>query len=142
MSTSRKRRCRRPAGAGSPRSRSWPRSSTSSKGSARPSGGAFARFAASGHEQAKAFLWRVRALDAHDPAFVHDRDAVGQGAHLVEFGGHEEHRRASVALLHDPAVDELDRADVHAALRLSRQKNLWFAPHLPGDDDLLLIAAG
>src|ERR1700704_6328686 len=38
-------------------------------------------------------------------------------------------------------MDELDGSDVHTARRLRRQKHLWVACHLTGDDDLLLVAA-
>ena len=42
----------------------------------------------------------------------------------------------------EPRVDELDRADVDAARRLRGEQHLKVAPHLAGDDDLLLVAAG
>ena len=62
---------------------------------------------------------RLLALhDADDLASLHDRDAVADGEDLVELGAHDEDRRPCVALLDDPLVDVLDRADVEAAGRL------------------------
>src|SRR4029077_4269115 len=46
-----------------------------------------------------------------------------------------------VTLLHEPAVDKLDRADVEAAGRLGRDEHLRVACHLACDDDLLLVPA-
>src|SRR5215467_2464644 len=46
-----------------------------------------------------------------------------------------------VALGDDPAVHELDRADVQAAGWLAGDQHLVLAADLPGQDDLLLVAA-
>ena len=48
---------------------------------------------------------------------------------------------AVVALLDDPAVHELDRPDVEASGGLAGDQHLVLAPDLPGQDDLLLVAA-
>ena len=62
--------------------------------------------------------------------------------HLVQLAGDHQHGGADVPLVHDPAVDELDRADVHAAGGLGGDEELERPGHLPGHDDLLLVAAG
>ena len=48
---------------------------------------------------------------------------------------------ALVALVHEPPVDKLRRADVQPARRLRSDEELRFARDLPGDDDLLLVPA-
>ena len=75
------------------------------------------------------------------PGPLHDRDAVADGEHLVELGADDEDRGPLVALLHDPLVDVLDRADVEAAGGLRGDDELERARELAGDDDLLLVAA-
>ena len=97
---------------------------------------------AAGHQPPELGGGHVRVAEAGDPALVHDRDPVGQRVDLVELGGDDDHGDAVVALLDDPAVHELDRPDVEAAGRLARDQHLVLAPDLPGQDDLLLVAAG
>ena len=87
-----------------------------------------------GHQQADLLAWRVRRDDRDDPAAVHDRDPVGERHDLVQFAGDQQHGGAVVALVHDPAVDELDRADVHAAGRLRGDEQLQRPGHLAGHD--------
>ena len=53
--------------------------------------------------------------------------------HLVELGGDDQHRRAPVALLDDPPVHVLDRADVQAARRLGGDQQLDRPGQLAGD---------
>jgi hypothetical protein len=60
----------------------------------------------------------ARVDDAHDPAPVHDGDAVTQGEHLVELRRDDQDCCALVSLGDDPFVDVLDRADVEATGRL------------------------
>ena len=60
---------------------------------------------------------------------------------LVELERDEQHRPALVALLDQPAVDELDRADVEPARRLGGDQHAWVAVDLAGEDHLLLVAA-
>src|SRR5581483_1084139 len=61
--------------------------------------------------------------------------------HLVELERDEEDRPPLVALLDQPAVDELDRADVEAARRLRGDQHLRVAIDLAREDHLLLVAA-
>ena len=94
------------------------------------------------HQQAE-FLHRHRGRpEAGDPALVHDRDPVRERVDLVQLGRDDEHGHAVVALLHDAAVHELDRADVEATGRLAGHQHLVLPPEFPGQDDLLLVAAG
>ena len=84
-----------------------------------------------------------RRIDlGHDPPVEHDQQPVGERHHLVEFGRHDQHRGAVVALFDDAGVDVLDRADVDAAGRLGGDDEVDVATELPGDDHLLLVAAG
>ena len=78
----------------------------------------------------------------HDPSPAHDQQAVGERRHLLELGGDEQDGAAGVAQLDQPAVDELDAADVHAARRLRHQQELRRQRQLAAEDQLLLIAAG
>ena len=48
---------------------------------------------------------------------------------------------AAVAFGDQPPVNKLDGTDVDAAGRLGRQQHARLGRHLPGDDDLLLVAA-
>ena len=75
-----------------------------------------------GHHQTEHVARRRRRHDADDPPAVHDQDPVREREHLVQLRRHDDHRRAVVALLDDPGVHELDRADVHAAGRLGRDE--------------------
>src|SRR5699024_8486953 len=70
---------------------------------------------AAGHPQAQHVTVLVPGDDAQDLAAVHHGDAVGELGDLVQLGGDDHHRGALVPLVEDPAVQELDRADVHAA---------------------------
>ena len=72
---------------------------------------------------------------------VHDGDAVADGDDLLELGAHDEDGGPSVALLDDPLVDVLDRADVEPTRRLRRDDELHRPRELARDDDLLLVAA-
>ena len=76
-----------------------------------------------------------------DPALVDDEDAVGEREHLLELERDEQHGASLVALLDEPAVHELDRADVEPARRLRRDQDTRVARHLARDHDLLLVAA-
>ena len=78
---------------------------------------------------------------ADDPPLVDDEDAVGEREDLLELERDEQDRAPLVALLDEPAVDELDRADVEAARGLGGQQDARVALDLAGDDDLLLVAA-
>ena len=60
---------------------------------------------------------------------------------LLELERDEQHAAALVALLDEPAVHELDRADVEAARRLRRDQHLRVAVDLAREHDLLLVAA-
>src|SRR6516164_8798845 len=97
---------------------------------------------AAGHQQAEVLLGDGGRAEGNDLALVHDGDAVGQGVDLVELGRDDHHRHALVPLGDQALVYKLDRADVEAAGRLADDHQLDVAAHLPGDHDLLLIAAG
>ena len=79
----------------------------------------------------------------HDPALVHDEDAVGRARGPPRVRGSRAgppcraSRSARIC-----AVHELDRADVEPARRLRGDEQLRIAPDLARDDDLLLVAAG
>ena len=83
---------------------------------------------------------RLRHL-ADDAPVVHDQDAVRERQDLVELDRDQEDRLAGVAEGHQPAVDELDGADVHAARRLADQQQIRVPVELPREHDLLLVAA-
>ena len=82
-----------------------------------------------------------RRVLADDLALVDDEDAVGERQHLLELERDEQDRAPLVALLDEPPVQVLDRADVEAARRLRRDQHLRVARDLARDDDLLLVAA-
>jgi len=69
------------------------------------------------------------------------QDPVGQGQDLVQLAGHDQDGGAVVALLDDAAVDVLDRSDVDPTCGLRGDDQLGLAGELPGDDQLLLVAA-
>src|SRR5215469_1234599 len=94
-----------------------------------------------GHHESELIFRDVGRAEADEPALVHHRDPVGEGVDLVELGGHDDYRRPFIPLRDDLLVYELDRADVQASGRLAGQQQLDLAPHLPGDDDLLLVPA-
>ena len=79
---------------------------------------------------------------AGDPAAAHDEDAVREGEDLLELDRDDQDRDAGVAQRDEPAVDELDRADVDAARRLADDQHLRAALDLARQHDLLLVAAG
>ena len=56
--------------------------------------------------------------------------------------GREQDRPPGVAVLDDPSVDELDRADVDAPRRLLDDEQRGLVGELAGDEDLLQVAAG
>ncbi len=97
--------------------------------------------AAAGHRDAELLLGRGRRELADDLALVHDEDPVGEREDLLELERDEQDRAALVALLDQPAVDELDRADVEAARRLGGDQDLRVAVDLAREHDLLLVAA-
>src|SRR5699024_12191585 len=53
---------------------------------------------------------------------------------LVQLGGDDHHRGALVPLVEDPAVQELDRADVHAAGGLRSDQQRQLAVQRPSQD--------
>ena len=69
-------------------------------------------------------------------------DPVRERVHLVELGRDDEHGHALVPLGDDLLVDELDGPHVHPAGGLGGEEELEGPGELPGDDDLLLVAAG
>ena len=71
-----------------------------------------------------------------------DEDAVGERQNLIELERDEEDGSTLVALLDEPVVDELDRADVEPSRRLARHQDSGVTCDLAGDHDLLLVAAG
>src|SRR5215211_8274590 len=98
-------------------------------------------FRPAGHREAELLRGDVRPVLAYDPALVDDEDAVGERQDLFQLQRDEQDRAALVALLDEPAMDELDRADVEPARRLGGQQDARIALDLAGDDHLLLIAA-
>src|SRR5262249_38749014 len=96
---------------------------------------------AAGHREAELFLGRGRRELADDPARVDHEDAVGEREDLLELERDEEHGTTGVALLDEPAVNELDRADIEAARRLCGDEHPRLAVDLAREDDLLLVAA-
>ena len=80
--------------------------------------------------------------DRHDLPAIHDGDPVTQLEDLVELGRDEQHGRTRIPLLDRLAMDELDAADVEPARGLVEDEETEVAVELPGDDDLLLVAAG
>ena len=59
---------------------------------------------------------------------VHHRDAIGERQHLGQLGRHEQNRLARLTRGSQSRVNELDRADVHAARRLRREQHREVAP--------------
>src|SRR5688572_12010606 len=98
-------------------------------------------FLDAGHEQTDLALVRFRIALADDAAAAHDEDAVGKRAHLVELDGYKQDRLARVAHGEELTVDELDRADIDAARRLSDEEHGGISLELAREHDLLLIAA-
>ena len=82
-----------------------------------------------------------RRVLADDLAFVHDEDPVRERQDLVQLERDEQHGAPLVALLDEPPVDELDRADVEAARRLRGEQHARVAADLAREHDLLLVAA-
>ena len=96
----------------------------------------------SGHQPSEFLGRHGRRPYTGDLAFVHDGDPVRERVNLVEFGGDDEYGHAVVALLDDAAVHELDRAHVEPAGRLAGDEHLVLTREFPGQDHLLLVAAG
>ena len=95
------------------------------------------------HHQSHFFNCRLGRLDdAHDLAFVHDRNAIGELQNLFQLGGYEQNADAVIALIHDVLVDILDRADVQATRRMHCDQQFRLSADFTRDDHLLLIAAG
>ena len=84
---------------------------------------------------------RRRRELADDLALVDDENPVGEREDLLELERDEQDPAPLVALLDEPPVDELDRADVEAARRLRGDQHLRVAVDLAGEHDLLLVAA-
>src|SRR5438477_12846603 len=76
------------------------------------------RLPPAGHRDPQLLLSRVRRVLADDLSLVDDEDPVGQRENLFELERDEQHTDARVALLDQPPVHELDRADVETARRL------------------------
>src|SRR5207237_9337316 len=93
-----------------------------------------------GHGHAELLLGRGRRELAHDLAFDHDEDPVGQRDNLLELERDEQDSSTLVSLLDQAAVDELDRPDVESPRRLGRHQGARIPVDLPGEDDLLLVA--
>ena len=83
----------------------------------------------------------IALQDADDLPAVHHGDAIADGDDLLELGADDEDGGTGIALLDDPLVDVLDRADVETARRLRRDDQLDRPRELARDDDLLLVAA-
>src|SRR4029450_12861914 len=95
-----------------------------------------------GHQEAERMVVGGGAGHVRDDAaVVHDEDPVGQGKDLVELDRDDEQRLAGVAQRHQAPVDELDRADVDPAGGLADPQHVRLRIELPGQPDLLLIAA-
>ena len=97
--------------------------------------------ARAGHRDAELVLGDARSELADDLALVEHEDPVGEREDLLELERDEQHCAALVPLLDEPAVDELDRADVETARRLRRDQHLRVAVDLAREHDLLLVAA-
>ena len=85
----------------------------------------------------------VGGAEAGDPALVHHRDPVGQRVDLVQLGGDDDARRrpwsrCSTIRLCTNSIEP----DVQAAGRLAGHQHLAVPAELPGQDHLLLVAAG
>ena len=85
---------------------------------------------------------RVRRELTDDLALVDDEDPVGEREDLLELERDEQDAPPLVALLDEPPVDELDRADVEPARRLRGDQDARVAVDLAREHDLLLVAAG
>src|SRR4249919_1853591 len=106
---------------------------------ARSRGGPFLQ---ADHLEADLLLRDGAFVPAHDLALVEDEDAIREREDLIELERHEQDRAPLVALVHEPAVEVLDRADVEASRGLCRDERLRVAGDLPGRHHLLLVAAG
>jgi hypothetical protein len=60
---------------------------------------------------------------------------------ISQLSRHQQHRYASIAHIHNLAMDVLDRADIQAARRLVSDQQVHRAAQLTGHDHLLLVAA-
>ena len=77
-----------------------------------------------------------------DPAVGQHDDAVGHPRELLEVRGDVDDRRALLDGSTDRRVDLDAGADVHALRRLVKQEHPGMTAEPPGQDDLLLVAAG
>ncbi len=95
------------------------------------------------HHQAERALVGFRAADLADDATAeHHHDAVRERHHLVEFDRDQQDRAAGITDRDELAMDELDRADIDAARRLSDQQHARRGRDLARQHELLLVAAG
>ena len=93
------------------------------------------------HLEPDLLLGHVGRVLAHDLALVHHQDPVRERQDLVELQRDQQDRAAFVALLHETAVEVLDRAHVEASGRLRGDQHLRVAGDLARRHDLLLVAA-
>src|SRR2546428_5514065 len=95
-----------------------------------------------GHEEAEPLLGGVLRIEGRDDLpFVHDRDAVGQRADLVELARDEEDPAATRALLEQALVDVLGRRDIETARGLADDDEPRLLGDLAAEAALLLVAA-
>src|SRR3954447_25788632 len=93
------------------------------------------------HRDAELLLRGIGRELAGDAALVDHDDPVGERANLLGLERHQQDAAAGVALGDEPAMDELDRADVEAAGRLRRHPDAGGVRDLARADDLLVVAA-
>src|SRR6266849_3160696 len=93
-----------------------------------------------GHENTQLFLGCFWRNDVYDLALVHDSDAVGKRANLVQLGRDQQHGLASVTLLDQATVDKLDGTDIDTTRRLGSDQRHRMSGKFTGDNDFLLIA--
>src|SRR5678815_4011128 len=70
---------------------------------------------------------------------MNDQQTIGKTRHFLEFGRHEQDCTPVVTQTHELAMNELDRANIHAARRLRHKQQLWRDVILTTDDQLLLV---
>ena len=139
------RRGRRPAKAATRLSTGSRAMSTQRGSSCRSSAGAHAAASRdAGHHQAELAARRPRRAAPRRRSWPSNitrmRSASDQD--LVELDRDQQDRLAGVAQRDEPAVDELDGADIDAARRLADEQQLGIALDLARQHDLLLVAAG
>ena len=94
------------------------------------------------HETDLLFVFLLRVHLSHESSFIDDGQPIGQSIQLLQLERYQKHRLAGVARLDQLLVHELYRANVQSACRLNGDDELGIAFQLPGDNRLLLIAAG